>query len=77
MHDPHDRDRQQRELTEELRQDAHRRAERKRRAAAWPEPPAGALHGPARATGRSTATGPARRAARAPRNARTGTRPTG
>ena len=38
MHDPHDRDRQQRELTEELRQDAHRRAERKRRATAVPEP---------------------------------------
>ena len=41
MHDPNDRDRQQRELTAELRHDAHRRAERKRRAA-LPEPPASA-----------------------------------
>ena len=42
MSDPNDRDRQQRELTEELRQDAQLRAERKRRAAAVPAPPAGA-----------------------------------
>ena len=42
MRDPHDRDRQQRELTEELRHEADVRAARKRREAAVPEPPAGA-----------------------------------
>ena len=44
MHDPNDRDHQQRELTEELRHDAHLRAERTRRVAAVPEQPAGAPH---------------------------------
>ena len=49
MHDPNERDRQQRELTEELRHDANVRAAHKRRAA-LPEPPTGAapaaLHQP-------------------------------
>ncbi len=42
MRDPNDRDRQQRELTEELRHEADVRAAHKRREAAVPEPPAGA-----------------------------------